>query len=337
MRFFLPLLLSSGCGDSEPERDAPVPTDSTMEAVDPCLPPPLDAPVVPRVEGTREEFDGYATWWHVPEEPVALYWFFHGSKGNFEQINGVEVTYLLNLLTAQGYAAVSTNSSEREQAEWDKSSTDPSENPELARLIALRDHLIATTALTADTPIVLSGFSDGGSMATWLSAVADELGWDIRVVSIHNSPAADFPGAIEAPTFWAVSDNDNGNVKGGAERLADLQEKDLGWPSRYLVAPEILLTPTRFERQPEIGATLSSGFFDELVGLELIDTAGARLVTDDLSQGSAMDEIARYVESNVDSSLAWLAATQLRVVWATHRYNGYHAEEECRFYGRFIE
>ena len=60
---------------------------------------------------------------------------------------------------------------------------------------------------------MLTGFSDGGSMATWLSAVFVELGWDVRVVSVHNSPASDYPGEIEAPTFWAVSENDKSTVR----------------------------------------------------------------------------------------------------------------------------
>ncbi|MFT4624158.1 MAG: hypothetical protein ACI8PZ_002817 [Myxococcota bacterium] len=322
----------------EPAAGGAATTPVSTDPGDPCVAPPLDAPVVSLVEGTTESFQDFAAWWTVPEEPRALVWFFHGSKGTYEQIDGVEVRYLMNLLTPQGYAAVATNSSDRESAEWDKSSTDPALNTELARLLALRDHLVATTALADDTPIVLAGFSDGGSTAAWFSSIALDQGWDVRVVSIHNSPAADYPSdGIEAPTFWAVSEHDNSTVKGGAERFAKAQEADLGWPSRYLVAPEVVLTPTRFARSPEVGENLSLGFFDEAVRLGLVAADGTRAVTDDLSQGAAMDEIARYFEANVDSVEAWRASAQLRVTWATHRYNGYHAEEECRFYGRFIE
>ena len=342
MRVIVMLLLAGGCagsGDDGTGSELSTEMSGAQVPSDPCAAPPLEAPVVLAVEGVREEVDGYPIWQHVPnDEPAALYWFFHGSNGTYDQIYGLEVAYLLNMLTPQGYAAVATNNT-RDESEWDKSSTDPSENAELARLIAIRDHLIATTAVTEETPIVLTGFSDGGSMATWLSAVFVELGWDVRVVSVHNSPASDYPGEIEAPTFWAVSENDKSTVRDGAKRLADIQEKDLGWPSRYLEAPELALDRERFNRVPEISETagLASGLFDELVRLELIDGDGARIVDDDLSDPENMDSLFRYVTANVDSRLADEAGGQLRIIWATHRFNGYHAEEECRFFERFIE
>jgi hypothetical protein len=102
--------------------------------------------VTPLVVYQRTTFEGFEVISHVPAQPRAMVFLFHGSNGSASFADRVETTDVLNRLIAQGYGFVSTSSTERTgDRRWDAGNPSPTTNPDLARLSRLRAHLVNTT------------------------------------------------------------------------------------------------------------------------------------------------------------------------------------------------
>jgi hypothetical protein len=297
-----------------------------------CVAPDIHAPVLELEGVVSEAFEDVPLSWWMPEQPRGFILFFHGSKGTFGQVTGLEVLSVLNLLAPLGYGFASTNSTLREDAEWDVSSRDPAVNADLGRLMRLRDHLVSTTALEQGTPVYTMGFSDGGNMAAWFADVVfTEHGWPVHGASIHNSPiSASLAGDLPLPTFFSVSEHDNDNVVSGA-RSRHEDQLSAGDPSEFWEVAEIALDPMRFVRIDPFGEYRSQKFFDELVALDFVDAEGERTLDVDIDDDTALTDALLYFERQSEDTEAWLVTSQLRVVWATHRFSGFYNAEECLF------
>ena len=122
---------------------------------------------MPTVQWQRSTFEGFQVISYVPEHPRGMVYLFHGTGGSASFAERIETTDVLNRLVARGYGFVSTSSTERTgDKRWKV--TDPSltTNPDLARLVRLQAHLVATTGLDANTPLVGIGMSNGARFVT---------------------------------------------------------------------------------------------------------------------------------------------------------------------------
>src|SRR6185295_13444245 len=104
---------------------------------------------------------------YVPEHPRGIVYLFHGTGGSARFAAKVETTDVLNRLVARGYGFVSTSSTER-TGDWRWNAADPSlaTNSDLARLTRLQAHIVATTPVEANTPLVGIGMSNGARFVT---------------------------------------------------------------------------------------------------------------------------------------------------------------------------
>ena len=296
---------------------------STSVSAD-CTPPDPHDAVVPGAEPDDEDIDGAYTIHYVPDDPKAIVWFFHGSGGEANQIVRTEQMSLTNLLVPAGIGYVSTDSANRTTGGWNSSAN--SGNEDFVRLYAIRDHLIETTGLTEDTPIITMGFSNGGSMAATVAAVAPEDGWNVVAASIHNSGMGR-SNALQVPTLHSSTENDD---TVGPSTLRNDYERQInaGLPSVLHEGFEEPLHPERFAR---IGGgysrDVSQDAFDEMVDMAMVDADGARLVSISDAQ-SVLDSY--EANATVGQGPANVVA-QMKVVWQMHRFSAQFNGEECQF------
>ncbi len=348
--WLLALLVGMGCSSSgdggdgsgadavgDDDDDDGIGSETTPTVSIPCdapddnLPVSYDASLVVR----EESFEGFPVAIVEPQgTPVGVVWYFHGASGDAAQVLGTETTATLNLLAREGVMLVGTESTDRDLGQW-VTTGDATSNPDIARLLRLREHLIDTTALTASTPIITMGFSNGGTMSAKMGAVFADEGLNVAATSIHNSGGAGTrPGAFGHPLVVMVTENDSATTSASGRDFATSQA-DLGLPVLLLEGVEMPLEPERFRREgggysdPEV----SRAVFDELVSMGMVDDDGVRLVPIDRAL-AALDVYER--NATVGNGPAKVVS-QLRVVWQLHRFNSQYNAEECAFLADALE
>jgi predicted esterase len=288
-----------------------------------CTAPDPNERVRYSVEPGQMDFEGFDVRLYIPDNPVGLVWYFHGSGGDAAQLGWTEVTALLDLMVQNGVGIVATESTDRSGAQWD-TDRDFGSNADLPRLDRLRDELIATTALQESTPIVAIGFSNGGAMAGVVASAAGAAGWPIVAASSHNSGLGNVQ--LDVPVLVSITENDDPATNNAGRD--DYQDHQGRVPAQLHETLEIPLHPDRFAR---IGGgydvETSNGVFDELVSFDMIDTDGTRIVPIDDVEGAFS-----YYENNALVGFGPPKVTaQLRVVWQMHRFNAQMNGEECSF------
>jgi len=124
-------------------------------------------PVTPSVVYQQSTFEGFPVISYIPENPRAMIYLFHGSGGSANFATKVDPVEVLNGFVAEGYGFVSTSSTERTgDKRWDQGNPSLTTNPDLARLVRLQAHLVATTPLEATTPLAGIGMSNGSRFVT---------------------------------------------------------------------------------------------------------------------------------------------------------------------------
>ncbi len=301
-----------GGGDAPVERDPPVETDPYVKI----------EPIFGDWDKDRlEEGDKLGYFYHVPENPIGLVWGFHGTNGSAKSLQQEEWVVFFNQLAQRGIGHVLTQSIDREDGIW--SSDGSPSNPDWQRVERIFDVLVADGVVPADIPQAAVGFSRGTQMnATW-ATLADLDGWDVRALVSHNGLGT--RSITYLPVFYVAAEND---TAGGNEAAMRPVAQDCGRPCKFRLGREIPLDPRRFLR---LGVTeeRSTSLFEELEMLEFIDKDGERIVdlgTTSESQEEVFDSWQQQSRTNVS-----LALTQLRVVWATHRFSSEHATAEADF------
>ncbi|MEZ4234621.1 MAG: hypothetical protein R3F59_00330 [Myxococcota bacterium] len=313
------LLLAACAGGEAVDTATPSPTSSTA---DPTITWDRYATIEPNFSMVDEDFEGRRLTTAIPDDPVALLFVFHGANGDVTTVTQIEWIELYDLLVPQGVGLVLTVSLDAEGGMWDQSESP--DNPDFQRLVRVRDHVIETSAATADTPVLALGFSHGAGFAPVFATLGHDAGWDVRGFDAHNSPSI-HPMAV--PGFFVSAENDE--QSGTPDRVGEVAAECEAWTGEdcpHRVGHEILLDPRRFARLPAYGEAASQAIFDELVGMGFVDDSGARLV--DL-QAEGVDALMdAYIRTSQLPSPT-LPPTQLRVVWATHRCSSEHAVEEA--------
>lgn len=326
----LPLVLAVvllGCGSSGERKDAASTADSGASAAGsglPCVDDDL-TPVVPRVDYGTSTFEDYPLLLHVPENPRGVVFIFHGSGGQIGYLTGIHYVRAWNLFTEAGYAVVATESTDRKQGTWSSVEGDVQANPDMARLVRLRDHLIDTTLLSKETPVYGWGFSNGGGFLDAFAWMGDEEGWPMAGLMIHNSVLG---SSVDVPVLITSSEND------GITPLA-FQSYEAhaatGVAAEWWENKERAWTPEDAQLHPAYEAEDSQAVFDELVGFGFIDEDGTRLL--DLAD---LESSMNYYARNSMIPGPERVTPLLRVVWATHRPTSEFACEEVAFMDRHL-
>ncbi|MCA9488472.1 MAG: hypothetical protein KC621_01070 [Myxococcales bacterium] len=289
-----------------------------------CLDPGPDAAVTIAVEAEEWTFQGFPVISYVPPNPRGLIIYFHGGASAIPEILGHEqVAMLFNQMTTEGFAVLATQRTlPVGNDSWDFGDPEPRTNDDLSRILDLYEELLNRSELTADMPIVTTGFSDGSGMASSMGAWAADLGLPITAVSIHNGAFGKLP---EVPTFLFVGVNDNPGIPDGARSMAT-QLEQAGVEVEHIEYEERLVQPDSFLRNPIWDQEKSQEAYDELVSVQMIDASGARLIPDDRIE----DALAAWQRSSQLSGSS-IAEQRLRVLWAMHRYSALDAVRECEF------
>lgn len=308
-------------GDTGPPGDD-TPTGQWPPGAAVCATADPDQGVIPAVEPTMTTFEGFDTVWSIPEGARGLMFYFIGGSSVGEAVGPEQLAFQELLLTA-GVGWVATSRTEPGgSAKWNMQEDRVAQNEDLARLSRLRDHLLGEFGLPASTPIVSSGFSDGGAMSLFFARVMADEGWPVAVVLPHNAGSQDPPSI---PTFFSASEHDEALVRNAATNMhAEFEGR--GVRTALRLAEERAVTPPSLRRVASWDDEKTQEVFDDLVAFGLIDGDGARLVDE-----SQMDGALRGWSGDTLITGAAMGESRVRVLWATHRYNGLYSGEECAF------
>lgn len=248
----------------------------------------------------------------IPDNPVAVLWVFHGTGGDVGNLTQIEYVRIYNALLNDGFAIVATESEERgPSAQW--SHEIGTDNSDFQRLILLRDHLIETTPLDADTPTFAMGFSNGSNFAGTFMDAGFEMGWDMRAATLHS--ASPEP-TVQAPTVLHHAENDETLNESTMPNAYD-DQLATGFAADLFIHEEHPLDPAEMQKIEALDAEKSQLAFDEAVRLGLIDETGARAF--DLPD---LEDMLKVYENQAEVQWKAVIVSQFRVIFATHRVNG---------------
>ncbi len=284
--------------------------------------------------------------WHVPADPKGLVFFLHGGGGGAVIVQRLDITDALNKLVDAGFAFAALDSLDRVNNSWD---IEPVlTNPDFARLLDVRNSFVAAGHVTAETPVFLWGFSNGGTASLTYSKLADVAGGvPLSAVASHGSQGGGYLLAnpseiISAPAFFTVLENDVA-VTGGVV-TSDRPDVNAmmynaaianGLPAEYRLGLEKAINPLRFTRIPGITQQLAQEIFDILVADGVIDASGLRLLDLGLLGGYSPDLTALSSAPTSSLSLSFIqdeVNRQLDIVWAGHVVSSEYADEQVAFF-----
>jgi predicted esterase len=292
--------------------------------------------VTPAVEWQRTTFEGFPVISYVPENPRGLVFLFHGTGGSASFADRVETTDVLNRLVAQGYGFVSTSSTERTgNRRW--LVTDPSltTNPDLARLLRLRAHLVSTTPVEPGTPLVGIGMSNGARFVTLWGQAWRNAGHPVRAIwASHGriAPPFDDPGQLTVPTFFSTSENDFTVPPGGVIRSYGTV-LNAGQPTEFHISRERRLDPLQYERIPGVDSGEAKQIVQAMIATAAFDAQGAR-IEPDAEAAAAKVRSATLPASVQGQRTEIINETDLMI--AIHQFSAELSEQVIAFFTRYV-
>jgi hypothetical protein len=292
--------------------------------------------VTPTVQWQHSTFEGFEVISYVPEHPRGLVFLFHGTNGSAGFAERVETTDVLNRLVARDYAFVSTSSTQRTgDQRWDAANPSLTTNPDLARLLRLRAHLVATTPVEASTPLVGVGMSNGGRFVTLWGQSWKNAGYPVKAIwASHGRTAApyDGPGQLTVPVVFSTSENDFTGAPGPIFQNY-VTAYNSGTPTEFYMTKERRLTAPPYERIPEVDANEAKQIVQALIATGAWNAQGDRIIPD-IEQA-----VARASTVNLPASVR-PQATQIadETAWqlAVHQFTAEYAEQVIAFFARFV-
>jgi hypothetical protein len=292
--------------------------------------------VTPSVPFQHSTFEGFQVISYVPDNPRGLVFVFHGTGGSAAFAERLETVDVLNRLIGQGYGFVSTSSTERTgDRRWEVANGSLTTNPDLARLIRLRTHLVDTTPVTASTPLVGIGMSNGARFVTLWGQTWKNAGFPVKAIWASMgriAPPVSAPGALTVPTFFTTAVNDFTVPPGGI--VADfVQTHDAGTPTELHFSHERDLSPGPYLRIPGVDSNEAQQIFDALVDTGVWNSQGERVVSDirqAVAQASTVDLPASVTGQG--SAIQDETAVQL----AVHQFTAEHVSKVNAFFGSYV-
>jgi hypothetical protein len=292
--------------------------------------------VVPSVQWQQSTFEGFPVISYVPDHPRGIAYFFHGTNGSANFATKLETTDAINWLVARGYGFVSTSSTERTgDQRWNASDPSLTTNPDLARLARLQAHLVATTGLEANTPIVGVGMSNGARFVTLWGQAWKNAGYPVKAIWASNGRiAAPFssPGQLTVPTYFTTAVNDFTSPQGGI--AGDyIRTLNSGTPTGFYSAPERDLNAAQYERIPGVDSTEARQIVDALIATGVWDASGHR-IEPDIQQAAARAQTATLPPSVRADAQA--IRDETFVLLAVHQFSAQHVGSVVAFFDRFV-
>jgi hypothetical protein len=237
-------------------------------------------PVIPHVQYQHGTFEGFPTISYVPAAPVGIVYLFHGSHGSAAFAEKVETVAVLNWFTDRGWGFVSTESTERTgDKRWEVANPSLTNNPDLARLTRLQQHLIDTTAMSSTTPLAGIGMSNGSRFVTLWGQTWRDAGYPVAAIWAANGQVAApvrAAGGLTVPTAFVISENDS-IVPNAVIRNDFSQAEARGTPALLFEVQERPLSALRFLRIPGVDNAEANAVFGAFVATGAWDATGTRV------------------------------------------------------------
>jgi hypothetical protein len=292
--------------------------------------------ITPAVQYQRSTFEGFDVISYVPEHPRGMVYLFHGSNGSAGFADRVETIDVLNRLIVRGYGFVSTSSTERTgDKRWNVTDTSTTTNPDLARLGRLQAHLVATTALAANTPLVGIGMSNGARFVTLWGQVWKNAGYPVKAIWASHGRTAnafDGPGQLTVPTVFSTSENDFTVPPGGVIQ-SFITAHNAGTPSEIYASHERRLNPLQYERIPGIDSNEAKQIVFSLIATGVWNSQGDR-VEPDIQKAAARAESANLPASVQSERNEIINETALLL--AVHQFTAEYAEQVIAFFNLYV-
>lgn len=292
--------------------------------------------VTPVVQFQHTTFEGFPVISYVPEHPRGIVYVFHGSGGSANFAEKIETTDVLNRLILRGYGFVSTSSTERTgNKRWNAADPSLTTNPDLARLARLQAHLVATTAVEANTPIVGIGMSNGARFVTLWGQSWRDAGYPVKAIwASHGRTAEPYsgPGELKVPVVFTTSVNDFTSAPGGVA-ASFVAAHNHGTPSEFYSSQERKLNTVQYERIPGIDPEKSKQIYFSLVASGVWDGQGNR-VDSDIQHAAT-----RASTAPMPASLAPLRTAindESLLILAVHQFTAEYAEQAIAFFNRYV-
>ncbi|MEM1110549.1 MAG: hypothetical protein AAGI11_01455 [Pseudomonadota bacterium] len=285
-------------------------------------------PVVTFEEGTFEGFDVIS---YVPDEPIGLVFFFHGSGGSAGFATRIETLDVINLLIQRGYGFIATESTQRTSPRrWRVNDPSLSDNDDLARLVRLHDHVVRSSPVTAQTPLFGVGMSNGARMVSLFGQSFSDAGYPIAaIVSVMGTVATPVrqAGGLTVPTLFIIAENDT--VVPNAQILRDRdQTMANGVTTALLTKDEELLVDWRFTRIPSINADDALAIIEAAVMTGAWNSEGIRQVPVSSAQLLLRESrLPASVSGDVNEVLA-----QFGNILAVHQFSALYREQIADFF-----
>ena len=292
-------------------------------------------PVTPHATISTSIFEGFDVVSYVPEHPVGMAYVFHGSYGSADFATKVETVDTLNELIDRGYGFIATESTLRTgNKRWNVFDPSLTTNVDLARLVRLHDHFVDTTAITADTPLVGIGMSNGARFVSLWGQEWADAGYPVRAIAMYMgtiAPPVETTGGLSVPTVFVTAENDSTSPPWPIA-VDQASTAAQGTPSELIVAREQALSAARFVRIPGVDSAEATAIFDAFVATGAWDTDGTRLVP-------VADAASSAAAASLPASVAPVRseiANQVALVLAEHQMRGDVRVPVAEFVGQFV-
>jgi hypothetical protein len=290
-------------------------------------------PVVPFKHSTFEGIDVIS---YVPDHPRGIVYVFHGTGGSANFAQKIETTDVLNRLILRGYGFVSTSSTERTgDRRWNAADPSLTTNPDLARLARLQAHLVATTPIEANTPLVGIGMSNGARFVTLWGQSWKDAGYPVKAIwASHGRTAQPYSGngQLKVPVVFTTSANDFTSAPGGVA-ASFVAAHNYGTPSEFYTSQERKLNAAQYERIPGIDPDKSKQIYFSLVASGVWNGQGQRVASD------VVDAATRAVSAQLPASVAAqdnAIDDESLLILAVHQFTAEYAEQVIAFFDRYV-
>jgi poly(3-hydroxybutyrate) depolymerase len=287
--------------------------------------------VVPEYAASNTRFEGFPVISYVPPNPVGIVFMFHGSGGSASFATKLETVDMLNHLTDAGYGFVSTESTDRNDKQWNTSSLSLTANADLARLARLYSSMKVSETITAGTPIYAVGMSRGAGFSSVFAQAFKNAGYPVAAIAPSHGqipPSVRANGGLTVPAFFALGANDpivdNDQVVGQVEDVIAR-----GVPASYVIEPEHTLDASRFLRVSGIDLPTANAIFQVFVNAGLWNSTGHRLVSIPAVQAELPS---LTYPANVNGVQKQLLRDEVNVVLAVHEYSATYALQTVAFF-----
>jgi hypothetical protein len=268
----------------------------------------------------------------LPEDLRALVFFFHGTGGSSDLVHQTEIQAVLQPLLHAGFGVVAPTMQSREPEGQFDTESPTGVNFDIDRMIAIHRGLREAGIITPDVPLFLIGYSAGGKFAGYAGHALQHAGLPLRAIAYHQARGRtvvfDAPPAV--PSVWLAADHDTLVTPTWVawEHAQHVEAGHTGLLLRHVPRP---VTPGSLTRDPTIDTETAAKVH------ALLRTRGLLAADGTLLPRVAQDEELDRLTDALPPGLRAAVRNQLRVLAATHAFNGEYAAQELEFFLKHLD